>query len=1095
MGNSANLFNSKVLFEFFKAPSFKAALDASTRAKLQADVDHYKQISQDKIQRLSFQERAVKSACTDQEGLWSGELWTGAGKSIIAARIALHFLGRGGKVIFICPNRMGIGSASDGIIQKFHRTFNCFKVDRYRVGELDHVTRLDDVHFFTPAAFVKTSRETPAFFKKLTSEATLLIVDEAHHFPEDPKEEQVIYGKVERLASRHFTEVGKKVVTLTATHGRHDGKPVFKKKNPDFRITVSEAVQAGWCPEIHGLPVYLKIKAPKAVSSGHDYRLNFSKNERAKYLCQVAAVMLQVQKANPDQQFCVFVTSASEAVKLAEIWNREASRFGFRPLATLLSLTAIQERLRIKKDIQDGRYVGYVTCHVGSESIDIPKMECVHMVRRTRSINQLVQSVGRVLRNHPKKRRALVVDYNLSERKIIRACRGLEAYAAYVRTPSRRLVSGGPLVPIIGSKNADFSGVSLGEEKAWVERSLREDVIPEGSVFGGLTVTEYVSPGVVRCRCVCGEAYVTRRDLLLNGKRFSCGCRRNIVPIPIGKRFGRLVVLEFRNRMEIVCKCDCGNQKITNKAYLIHGNVRSCGCARLFRSVYKIGSKVRSWTILKDEGSQKVTAQCECGTIKTDQRRLFRSNASCGCHRKKWSIPFGKRFGRLTVLKDEGPKAVHCKCFCGLKKTVTRYELKRKKSCGCLRLKDVLPEHRRKVEVLSKGLRILPGSKFHWLKVLSDNGAKEVQCVCQCGRKIDAVRRKLIRSPRASCGCIAKSDALIAGKVYGLLRVVRDLGPGNVLCQCRCGREVSKSRYQIAYGYSKSCGCARGGTSIHIGYRAGKLTVLSDKGASAVKCRCDCGKVLLLKRGAITRKRHLVSCGCMGRKDHRPLRPGRKFGWWTVISGGDTGRPLCRCRCGLKKKIQRKHLYRGVSKSCGCKSRIPQVKEGTAFGRLTVLRDPGGDAKRKVLCRCKCGKVSSFRIVPLVRGEIRSCTCRKMVTVPLRRGQRFGALKVIEDRGLVECICDCGKKKLTMRNNLKSGCVKSCGHLSAPHGPLKAGAKYGFWTVVSDKGSLEVVARCQCGMVKVHARGNLRLGGTKACRTCSKKRGYSRDAS
>jgi hypothetical protein len=52
----------------------------------------------------------------------------------------------------------------------------------------------------------------------------------------------------------------------------------------------------------------------------------------------------------------------------------------------------------------------------------------------------------------------------------------------------------------------------------------------------------------------------------------------------IGKRFGRLIVVEFhskrgtRGRLFWVCKCDCGNNKIVNQDNLVYGNTSSCGC-------------------------------------------------------------------------------------------------------------------------------------------------------------------------------------------------------------------------------------------------------------------------------------------------------------------------------------------------------------------------------------------------------------------------------------------------------------------------------------------------------------------------------------
>lgn len=56
----------------------------------------------------------------------------------------------------------------------------------------------------------------------------------------------------------------------------------------------------------------------------------------------------------------------------------------------------------------------------------------------------------------------------------------------------------------------------------------------------------------------------------------------------VGRRFGRLVVESYshskktpkgkKNRAYWLCRCDCGNSKITMTAYLTTGSTSSCGC-------------------------------------------------------------------------------------------------------------------------------------------------------------------------------------------------------------------------------------------------------------------------------------------------------------------------------------------------------------------------------------------------------------------------------------------------------------------------------------------------------------------------------------
>ncbi len=48
----------------------------------------------------------------------------------------------------------------------------------------------------------------------------------------------------------------------------------------------------------------------------------------------------------------------------------------------------------------------------------------------------------------------------------------------------------------------------------------------------------------------------------------------------IGKRFGRLTVVERVADGRWLCACDCGGQNIVRKKHLLHGKIRSCGCLK-----------------------------------------------------------------------------------------------------------------------------------------------------------------------------------------------------------------------------------------------------------------------------------------------------------------------------------------------------------------------------------------------------------------------------------------------------------------------------------------------------------------------------------
>ncbi len=68
-----------------------------------------------------------------------------------------------------------------------------------------------------------------------------------------------------------------------------------------------------------------------------------------------------------------------------------------------------------------------------------------------------------------------------------------------------------------------------------------------------------------------------REDYLVN--KISCGCvKSNKKSCMIGKRYGRLIVLDDLGERKRKCICDCGKECIVNESNLYTGNTKSCGC-------------------------------------------------------------------------------------------------------------------------------------------------------------------------------------------------------------------------------------------------------------------------------------------------------------------------------------------------------------------------------------------------------------------------------------------------------------------------------------------------------------------------------------
>ncbi len=122
-----------------------------------------------------------------------------------------------------------------------------------------------------------------------------------------------------------------------------------------------------------------------------------------------------------------------------------------------------------------------------------------------------------------------------------------------------------------------------------------------GQVFNRVTVLERYkelnTPGnnktLWKCRCACGNEFITSRHNLITGDTQSCGCLKKertheaTFKDLTNMRFGKLIVKGLSNKQAKnwdrywYCDCDCGTKNIEIiGANLRQGITLSCGCLR-----------------------------------------------------------------------------------------------------------------------------------------------------------------------------------------------------------------------------------------------------------------------------------------------------------------------------------------------------------------------------------------------------------------------------------------------------------------------------------------------------------------------------------
>lgn len=133
---------------------------------------------------------------------------------------------------------------------------------------------------------------------------------------------------------------------------------------------------------------------------------------------------------------------------------------------------------------------------------------------------------------------------------------------------------------------------------------------------------------------------------------------------------------------------------------------------------------------------------------------------------------------------------------------------------------------------------------------------------------------------------------------------------------------------------------------------------------------------------------------------------------------------------------------------------------GQKFNRLTVIKKAENIGTRTAWeCLCDCGNIVTVIGNNLTQNKTKSCGCLKKEKQQAwgasnlidLTGQKFGELTVIERAYDIEiekkktnvkvhpiwkCLCSCGNYTNVYGNHLKSGNIKSCGHIFS-HGNQK----------------------------------------------------------
>lgn len=150
----------------------------------------------------------------------------------------------------------------------------------------------------------------------------------------------------------------------------------------------------------------------------------------------------------------------------------------------------------------------------------------------------------------------------------------------------------------------------------------------------------------------------------------------------------------------------------------------------------------------------------------------------------------------------------------------------------------------------------------------------------------------------------------------------------------------------------------------------GDWTVIKQVKKDVYLCKCTCGLRKRLSKEDLISNNNKCNHIIPNRKDIS----NKTFGMWEVIKPTSKGYYLCKCKCGCNtiKEIYGTTLRNGKSKSCGKNTTKFKDLTNMQIGSWKVIEYIGG---HMWLCKCKCGTIKEVHSYSLIHNKSISCGC------------------------------------------------------------------------------------------------------------------------
>jgi superfamily II DNA or RNA helicase len=306
------------------------------------------------------------------------QLPTGGGKTAIISSVVSALSINNYSCWFVVPRNELLKQASE----HFHK----WKITHGLISAKTQESRAYKVHVVSKDTLIRR-------YGKIKNWPDFLFFDEAH-----------LYLDRQIEIASHLPETSK-VIGCTATPERLDGRGLSELyQSIIYGPSLGDMVEMGFlssikyfCPPIEGLE--------NLHRKGTEY--NADEVDELLKKRQIYGKALEHYKEYADSKPClVFCRSVKSSIETAEKFC--AAGYKFENIDGTMSYS---KRKALIEAVKDGRLHGLTSCELVTYGLDLPRLECIIMLRPTLSKSLFYQMVGRGLRPYPGKETCIVLDH------------------------------------------------------------------------------------------------------------------------------------------------------------------------------------------------------------------------------------------------------------------------------------------------------------------------------------------------------------------------------------------------------------------------------------------------------------------------------------------------------------------------------------------------------------------------------------------------------------------------------------------------------------------------------------------------------------